>query len=74
MSDLLKSEYKLAVSNLHSGASNNEITSMLIKQHDWTDEGARVILDLAQRYGVFVLRNALSLAEALDIEDGEIGL
>ncbi len=40
----------------------------------WTEGGAQELANLARSYGVFMLRNALALAFALDIEDGELGL
>ena len=46
----------------------------LMERCDWTRNGADVLLMLAQRYGAFILRNALALARALDIEDGDLGL
>ena len=41
---------------------------------DWTEQGAREVLQLARRYGTSVLRNALALAAAMKIEDGNVGL
>jgi len=40
---------------------------------EWTREGARHLASLARSYGSFMLRNALALAVATDIEDGELG-
>ena len=40
----------------------------------WTIGGAEHISNLARNYGIFVLRNALALAIALDIEDGDFNL
>jgi hypothetical protein len=45
----------------------------LSAEHEWTESGARAIVSLATDYGVFVLRNALALAIALDIQDGQLG-
>lgn len=45
----------------------------LQRVHDWTDEGARAVVSLANDYGAFILRNALALAVALGKEDGELG-
>lgn len=39
----------------------------------WTTEGAREITRLAREYGGFMLRNALAVANALNVEDGELG-
>ena len=40
----------------------------------WTKSGAEHLVDLVRQNGSFVLRNALALALAFDIEDGELGL
>jgi hypothetical protein len=45
----------------------------LSRAHDWTEEGARLTVTLANEYGVFILRNALALALALGKEDGDRG-
>lgn len=49
---------------------DDRVAKTLHGDHDWTDDGAQVLVDLATRYGAFVLRSALALAIALDIEDG----
>jgi hypothetical protein len=48
----------------------DDIAKRLVAEHDWTPEGAAVLMDLVTKYGAFVLRNALALAIALDVEDG----
>jgi len=50
------------------------IKRVLKNQADWTADGAEAIVDLATNYGSFVLRNALALAIALNIEDGQLGI
>ena len=45
----------------------------LVHQADWTPAAAAHLVELAQHYGAFMLRNALALALALGIEDGELG-
>jgi len=52
----------------------NRIEKELESEADWTAEGAHLILGIARNYGAFVLRNALGLAIALNIEDGSMGL
>ncbi|MBI4460686.1 MAG: hypothetical protein HY648_11590 [Acidobacteria bacterium] len=52
----------------------NRLVQHLSRAHDWTEEGARTIVTLANGYGAFVLRNALGLALALGKEDGDLGL
>ncbi len=69
------SEYKIAIGR-HGRAENpdmNTLVRSLSSAHDWTDEGARAIVVLANRYGAFMLRNALALAIALKKEDGDLG-
>jgi spore coat protein CotH len=39
-----------------------------------TEQGARTIVRLARQYGASIIRNALALATAMSIEDGEPGL
>jgi hypothetical protein len=48
------------------------VETRLINEHGWTREGAEQIARLAREYGAFMLRNALALAGALKIEDGEL--
>jgi hypothetical protein len=38
------------------------------------ERGSAALVMLARQYGTFILANALALAEALKIEDGEAGL
>jgi hypothetical protein len=45
----------------------------LIDGAEWTPEAAAHLLRLATAYGSFMLRNALAISLALDIEDGELG-
>jgi len=45
----------------------------LVKTAEWTPEAATELVHLAQHYGSFVLRNALAIADALNIEDGKAG-
>jgi len=50
------------------------VVGALVAEAEWTREGALAVATLAKEYGSFVLRNALALALALDLEDGELGL
>lgn len=70
------SEYDSTV-NSASGKSAirvnpEQLARTLCKSHDWTDRGARAIVNLANEYGAFMLRNALALAIVLDKEDGDL--
>ena len=49
------------------------IRRRLVSAHDWTDQGAEAVVQLARDYGAFVLRNALALAVAMEKEDGDLG-
>jgi len=53
---------------------DKDITEALVSDHDWTEEGATEVIRLATDKGSFLLRNALALAIALKIEDGNQGL
>lgn len=74
VSDILISEYEDLISNLGTSAENEQIISALVQNHAWTERGATEIVKLSQMYGTAILRNALALAAALGIEDGESGL
>lgn len=72
--DMLRIEYTELVAQLSSDPTDNEIVGALVANADWTERGAREILQLAQRYGTSILRNATALAAAMNIEDGSEGL
>ncbi len=52
----------------------DEIVNKLVKDHEWTPAGAAQLMNLVEKYGTYILRNALALAIALDREDGSEGL
>jgi hypothetical protein len=60
--------------NGSNALTSDEVEDVLIKQAEWTPQAAQELLYLAQRYGSFMLRNALAVSIALNIEDGECGL
>lgn len=70
LGDSLRSEYRELIASVGDGATRKEIIEALVREGEWTEGGAREVLKLAQVYGKFVLRNALALAEAMNIEDG----
>ncbi len=74
MTDTLVAEYESIIADLGAQATEEEIVSALVERADWTQQGARAVTMLSRKYGVFVLRNALALANAMQIEDGEGGL
>ena len=71
------SEYDCAVSSASKQATpsgqRDQLITILSKEHEWTSEGARAVVSLANNYVTFVLRNALALAVVLDKEDGDFG-
>ena len=67
-------EYKCLVAGLGPNSNDEELGALLMKESDWSAIGSATLVMLARQYGTFVLANALALAEALEIEDGEAGL
>ena len=69
------SEYKsvIELSRVEENLERGTLLASLSNSHDWTDNGARAIVSLANQYGVFMLRNALALAIAINKEDGDLG-
>ena len=72
--DLFSAEYEQLFQKAETSASDERIIELLVAEHDWTQEGAKTLVELARRYGTFILRNALALAVAMRIEDGDCGL
>lgn len=70
----LRSEYETLIAELPEVPTDDQVIGTLIANGDWTNNGAREVLQLARRYGTSILRNALALAEAMQIEDGNAGL
>lgn len=66
---LLPSKYERDTTRLDA----ENLIAELSRKHDWTEQGARAVVSLATEYGAFMLRNALALAVALNIEDGALG-
>lgn len=74
VSDTLMMEYETIVDRVGIDASDEVIVSELVRCGDWSDRGARVVVQLARAYGTSILRNAVALADAMGIEDGDSGL
>jgi hypothetical protein len=74
MTDVLLSEYKGIIASVGENATDEAIIAALVRESEWTEEGAQAIVQLARQYGASILRNALALASAMQIEDGEVGL
>ena len=60
--------------DLHENSYWSDILAKLQTDCEWTQEGAIHLIQLVNDYGSFMLRNALALAIAADIEDGKLGL
>jgi len=72
----LQHEYEgiVAHSRLPNGSISLEsLRTELVTSGEWTPNAAEHLVSLARRYGTFMLRNALALAGALGLEDGELG-
>jgi len=69
----LTHEYQSIISDV-DGFDRESLKERLVRDADWTFRGAEEVLCLAERYGSFILRNALALSLALGIEDGDTGL
>jgi hypothetical protein len=67
-------EYSAIVDSLGSDLGDEALIGRLMANCEWTGRGSEILVMLARQYGTFILANALALAEALDIEDGEAGL
>jgi len=66
-------EYKPMIADIDDH-DRDLLVDRLVQEADWTCGGAETLVFLAERYGSFVLRNALALSLALGIEDGDAGL
>jgi hypothetical protein len=55
------------------GRSADSLERKLVRDAEWTPQAAEHLLRLARDCGSFMLRNALVVSLALDIEDGELG-
>lgn len=72
-SSIIQEEYSSIVKGHNGEIDNAQLANLLTTQAEWTEEGAQALIYLAQNYGSFMLRNALALANVLDIEDGALG-
>jgi len=68
----LVEEYRTLFEDADVGSSDS-LETVLVRDAEWTPEAAAHLLRLATHYGSFMLRNALAISLALDIEDGELG-
>jgi hypothetical protein len=70
---LLRAEYETLLSELSDEPPDDQIVGTLVTNAEWTERGAREVLVFSRQYGRSILRNALALAEAMEIEDGDAG-
>lgn len=74
ITDTFMAEYETIITEVSADATDDEIITALVREADWTERGAREVLQLARRHGTSILRNALALANAMHIEDGSSGM
>ncbi len=73
--EIVVDEYRGLVHQSRSDTSRGRnpdagIIQDLVASADWSNDAARELVQLANQYGVFMLRNALALAMAMGKEDG----
>jgi hypothetical protein len=68
----LVEEYRVLFEGMGTDAPDS-LEDALTHGAEWTPEAATHLLRLARTYGSFMLRNALAISLALDVEDGELG-
>ena len=66
---VLAEEYRMLINNQDT-ENNNLFEEALIQEAEWTPLAAEHLVSLAKNYGSFMLRNALAISLALEIEDG----
>ena len=74
ITDILLAEYDNLIAKVGEGATDEQIVAALVRDAEWTEQGAQEVLHLARKFGTSILRNALALATAMQIEDGEAGV
>jgi hypothetical protein len=73
----LQDEYESYVAratNKNQEIDLNKLINLLQSDGGWTSQGAETLVAVSQQYGSFMLRSALALALAANIEDGALGL
>ena len=65
----LVEEYRVI---LEDAGSLESLEDALTQDGNWSAEAATHLLELANLYVAFMLRNALAISLALDVEDGEL--
>ena len=67
----LVQEYRDLFEEVRSDVTDS-LEEALMNEAEWTPEAAEHLLRRATEYGSFMLRNALAISLALEIEDGEL--
>ncbi len=76
----LADEYKAIIKPSAAGSMGHvshdidEVKKLLVTECEWSPRATEHLLHLSREYGSFILRNALALSLALEIEDGALGL
>ncbi|MDA8100615.1 MAG: hypothetical protein M0042_13440 [Nitrospiraceae bacterium] len=68
---ILKPAVKISADYIN--LDSDKIEDLLVAEGEWTPSAAEHLLRLSKDYGSFMLRNALALSLALEIEDGALG-
>lgn len=71
--ECLIDEVGLSKQSLLTSEQLQQLESKMVSDGDWTPEAAEELISLVRNYGSFMLRNALAIALAAGIEDGEAG-
>lgn len=69
----LVDEYRSILKQMADNRVDSSEEEML-RRCDWSPYAAAHLVRLARENGAFILRNALALSVALNIEDGSLGL
>ncbi len=69
---LLVGEYEDSIPNGLATVDWNSIQLSLVQSHDWSEDAARELVNVARNYGSFFLRNATAIAIACNHQDGEL--
>ena len=69
---LLVEEYRTDLEGIEIDNAES-LARALQESGDWSSKASEHLVALARNYGTFMLRNALAVSIALEIEDGDLG-
>ncbi len=75
--ELIRYEYQnyvIEATNKNNEIDWNKLVNLLCTNGEWTRQGAEILVEIVKNYGSFILKNALALALAASVEDGDLGL